>query len=269
MRLRRVPALYWILALGLAASTSVTIFRLAAAADARARYWGTHAEVPVVVNAVAAGALIEASDFEMRPVPESLLPQSDVVSDPAGLTAIVPLLPGEVLVEAKLAPGGVEGAAALLEPGQRAVAVPRNETTPPLSVGDRVDVILTLDASAGTTGGPPAYAIARAAKVLHVSEAAVTLAVSAGDAAKVAFGAAQGALALAVSSPGDWTSSAGDGDRDDDAAENYSINDEGGEAAVPDETQETPDGGEAGDTRRGDAESEGTPEAGGDPARAE
>lgn len=265
MRLRRVPALYWILAVGLAACTSVTIFRLAAAADARARYWGTHAQVPVVVRPVAAGASIDPSDFEIRSVPESLLPQSKVASDPAGLTAIVPLLPGEVLVEAKLAPAGVEGAAALLEPGQRAVAVPRNETTPPVQVGDRVDVILTLDAT-GATGGPPAFAIARAAMVVHVNDAAVTLAVPAADAAKVAFGAAQSAVALAVSSPDDWGSAASDGDRDDDAAGDYAIHDEGGEATPADETQQPPYGGEPGDGGGAHAHSESGGEPGGQPA---
>ena len=266
MRLRRVPALYWILALGLAACTSVTIFRLAAAADARARYWGTHAEVPVVVSAVVAGGTVGASDFEMRRVPESLLPQSDVVSDPVGLTAIVPLWPGEVLVEAKLAPAGVDGAAALLEPGERAVAVPRNETTPPVAVGDRADVILTLDASAGTTGGPPAFTIARAAMVVHVNEAAVTLAVSADDAAKVAFAAAQSAVALAVSSPEDWSSASDGGDRYDDPAHDHPIDDEGGEAAVADEPQQSPDGGEPSDGGGAHAHAESGAEAGGQPA---
>lgn len=269
MRLRRVPVLYWILAVGLAACTSVAVFRLAAAADARARYWGTHVEVPVVAAPVAAGATIEPSDFEMRRVPESLLPQSEVVSEPVGLTAIVPLWPGEILVEAKLAPAGVDGAAALLEPGQRAVAVPRNETTPPVEVGDRVDVILTLDASAGTTGGPPAFAIARAARVLHVSETAVTLAIPAADAAKVAFGAAQNALALAVSSPEDWSSSAaGGGDGYDDAADDDSIDDEGGETALPDQSQQPPDGGEPAQSGRTDADAERRDEAVGDPPAA-
>ena len=257
MRLRRVPALYWILSLGLAACTSVTVFRLAAAADARARYWGTHAEVPVASRPVPAGALIQPDDVETRRVPEALLPQSEVVSDPVGLTAIVPLLPGEVLVEAKLAPAGVRGAAALLEPGQRAVAVPRNETTPPVAVGDRVDVILTFDPAGAEGGGPPAVVIAHAAPVLDVSELAVTVGVPAEAAVKVAFGAAQTALSLAVSSPADWSSASSGGYRDHDAAEGYPVDDEGGEAAVTDESQQAPDGGEPSDRGGAHAHAEG------------
>lgn len=266
MRLRRVPAVYWIISIGLAACTSVTVFRLAAAADARARYWGTLASVPVVTTPIAAGATIESTDFEMRDVPESLLPQSSVVLEPTGLTAVLPIWPGEVLVEAKLAPAGLEGPAAMLEPGERAVAVPRIETTPPLGVGNRVDVILNLDAA--TTGGPPAIPIARAARVLHVSEAAVTLAVPAEQVAKVAFGAAQGALSLTITSPADWGSGAGGSYGDDDSAGQDAIDDERSEAPVADEAQQPPHGAEPGDGRGADADAEGSAEAGGDPAGA-
>lgn len=267
MRLRRVPALYWILSLGLAACTSVTIFRLAAAADARARYWGTMAEVPVVTTPVAAGAAIESSDFEMRRVPESLLPHSRVVFEPVGLTALMPLWPGEVIIEAKLAPAGIDGPAAMLEPGERAVAVPRIETTPPVAVGDRVDVILNLDPS--TVAGPPAVPIARAARVLHVTEVAVTLAVSVDQATKVAFGAAQSALSLAITSPADWASGASNRDRYDDAAGDDPVDGEGSEAAGTQEAQQPPDSPEPGDSGSADTDSEGAAEAGGDPAGAE
>lgn len=267
MRLHRVPALYWILSLGLAACTSVTIFRLAAAADARARYWGTLAAVPVVTVPVPAGAAIDASDFEMRSVPESLLPHSSVVFEPVGLTALVPLWPGEILIEGKLAPAGVDGPVAMLEPGERAVAVPRMETTPPIAVGDRVDVILNLDPS--TAGGVPALPIARAARVVHVAEAAVTLAVPAKDATKVAFGAAQSALSLALTSPADWTSSASQREAYDDAAGDYPVHDEGGEAAGAHEAEQPPNGGEAGNGGGADPHAEGAAESGGNPPGAE
>lgn len=268
MRLRRVPALYWILSLGLAACTSVTIFRLAAAADSRARYWGTLAAVPVVTGPIAAGATIEADDFEIRRVPEALLPHSSVAFEPVGLTAIVPMWPGEVVVAAKLAPAGLEGPAAMLGAGERAVAVPRIETTPPVSVGDRVDVILNLD-PAGTSGGPPAIPVARAARVLHVAEVAVTLAVPVDEATKVAFGAAQGALSLAITSPADWTSGSSRGYGEDDGTGEEPIDHEGSEAAVPDEPQQPPHGPETGDRGGADAHAESSAEAGGDPAGAE
>ena len=260
MRLRRLPALYWILAFALAVCTSITVFRLTAAADARARYWGTMAEVPIAVSPIAAGETVRSDHYELRRVPESLLPESAAAGEPVGLTAVVPLWPGEVLVESKFAPAGLEGPSALLEPGERAVAVPRIETTPPVSVGDRVDVILTLDPAAA---GTPAVTVSRAARVLHVDESAVTLAVSAADAPKVAFGAAQSALSLAVTSPFDWSSAASRSDRDHDGTGEHAVHDERGEAASPDELQQPPDGGESGDAGRGHAHAEG----GGEPLR--
>lgn len=273
MRLRRVPALYWILAVGLAACTSLTVFRLAAAADARANYWGTLAEVPVVDQPIAAGELVDAADFSMRSVPEALLPESEVVFEPVGLTAIVPLVPGEVIVEAKLAPAGLLGPAAMLTAGQRAVAVPRTDTTPPVAVGDRVDVILTLDASAAGIGaGPPAFPVARGASVLDVTETAVAIAVSADEAPKVVFGAAQGAVSLALAPPEDWNgakpdvSGAGAGDGYDQSAGENPVDHERSEAAVTDEAQQAPHGGEAGDAGGTHAHDEGGSEARGQPA---
>ena len=253
MRLRRVPALYWILALGLAACTSVTVFRLTAAADARARYWGTLAEVPVASRDVPAGSTLDGDDFELRRVPEALLPASGVVAEPAGLVAVVPLVRGEVLVEAKLAPTGLTGPAALLEPGERAVAVPRIETVPPVEVGDRVDVILTADPAASGVGGPPSVALARGARVVDVADEAVTLAVARADAPRVAFAAAQSAVALVISPPGEWeqaagdewpaapadgpASAAGDGHPDHHGAGDDPVDHEGEEAAPADEAQ--------------------------------
>ena len=261
MRFRRLPALYWILAFGLAICTSVTVFRLAAAADARARQWGTLAEVPVAVAHIAAGDPVGPDDYELRRVPESLLPEPGFLLEPDGLTAVVPVWPGEVLVESKFAPAGVDGPAALLDPGERAIAVPRIETTPPVGVGDRVDVILTLDPSAAGGLGPPAIPIARAARVLHVDEAAVTLAVGAAAAPRVAFGAAQSALSLAITSPADWGSAAGGGHGDHDGAGQDSVHDERGEAAPAHELQQAPDSSEPGDAGGGHSHGE----SGGEP----
>lgn len=276
MRLRRVPVLYWILAFGLAATTSLTVFRLAAAADARARYWGTLAEVPVAQRSIGAGEAIEPGDFRMRSIPESLLPESGVVFEPIGLTVIVPLVPGEVIVEAKLAPAGLEGPVAMLGAGQRAVAVARTEATPPLAVGDRVDVILTLDASdSGIGARAPAFPVARAAQVLDINETAVAIAVSASDAPKVVFGAAQGAISLAVAPPEDWNSSGEDplgpgaGDSYYQGSGDDAIHDEGSETAVADEAQQAPNGSEAGDAGRAHSHREGGSEAGGQPAASE
>ena len=99
-----------------------------------------------------------------------------------------------------MAPEGVQGAAALLPPGSRALAVPIGPGTPPLLVGDRVDLLSThdpllFDPAAANAAGDIVVA---GALVIDVSEGAVTVAVDPDDAPAVAFAVAQGAVTLAL-----------------------------------------------------------------------
>ena len=144
-RLRHRPVLRWLVVFGLAAVTGLFSARVVdSARSARAR-WGTGQPVVVLVGAVAAGDRIEATDVELRSLPAALLPATAVTDPPIGRVATDDLYPGEVLVEERVAPEGVQGAAALLPPGSRALAVPSGPGTPPLLVGDTVDVLATYD----------------------------------------------------------------------------------------------------------------------------
>jgi hypothetical protein len=95
------------------------------------------------------------------------------------------------------------------------LAVPSGPGTPPLEVGDTVDVLATFDpfvfetdptaASAGAGGpGPVAGAwavpgpVVGGALVVDVAEGAVTVAVDAADAPGLAFALAQGSVTLAL-----------------------------------------------------------------------
>ena len=68
---------------------------------------------------------------------------------------------------------------------------------PLLEVGDLVDVLVTVDAAA-SGGGPPAFAVAEAAVVLHVGDESVTVAVPRATSPRVAFAASQGLVTLAL-----------------------------------------------------------------------
>ena len=73
--------------------------------------------------------------------------------------------------------------------------------TPPLRLGDRVDVLATfdvLDPTDGSGGAEPTGAVADGALVVDVSDDAVTVAVPATDAARVAFAVARGTVTLAL-----------------------------------------------------------------------
>ena len=107
---------------------------------------------------------------------------------------------GEVVLDARLAPAGSSPLAAALPAGTRGVAVPVDAAALPVEPGDVVDVLATFDPDLAE-GGDPSVAVARDAVVVHADEDAVVVAVTPGQAPRVAFAVATGAVALAVVGP--------------------------------------------------------------------
>ena len=199
MRLRHRPWLFWSLAVGLAALTGVTVTRLGAEAEARARRLGGLKSVPVAARPVDAGASLSAHDVAVRRLPAAVLPAGRVSAAPVGHTALVPLAPGEVLLESKLAPWGLQGVAALVPPGRRALALPVPKGGLGLRRGHSVDVLATLETAEG--GPEPTFPVASAGLVVDVAEESATVAVLPEEAARLAFALARGTVTLALTSP--------------------------------------------------------------------
>jgi Flp pilus assembly protein CpaB len=204
VRLRHRPWLFWFVAVSLAAVTGLTVASLVGEAASRARRLGGLREVPVVARAVAAGQRLSPADVAVRRLPAAMLPEGPVARSPADHAAVVPLVPGEVLLEAKLAPWGVQGVAALVPPGRRALAVPTAKGGLSLRTGHRVDVLATFETTEG--GSEPTFPVATAALVVDVGEEAVTVAVLPEEAPRVAFATARGSVTLAVTPPQPSTS---------------------------------------------------------------
>ncbi|MDD9372361.1 MAG: SAF domain-containing protein [Acidimicrobiales bacterium] len=203
---------------GLAAGTCVTVMSLVAAADDARDRWGQTRPVAVATRDLAPGDVVDAGAFEVRDLPEAVLP--DGVVDAAGASpgapgssavvagappvgAVVrhPVLAGEPLVAARLAPDGLTGAAALVPAGWRAVAVPLGPAgAPPVVTGDLVDVLaVTPTAIDGADQGrEPAFALVEQAAVVDVSDDAITVAVPGDDAPRVAWALSNGAVVLAL-----------------------------------------------------------------------
>lgn len=199
MRLRRHPWLFWSVAVGLAVVTGLTVSTMVAEASARARRLGGLREVPVAARALEAGDVLSPADVVVRRLPAAVLPAGPVARSPADHAVVVPLVPGEVLLEAKLAPWGVTGPAALVPPGQRALAVPVGKGALPVQRRQRVDVLATFDSTEGET--EPTFPVATGALVVDVAEEAVSVAVSAEEAPRVAFATARGTVTLALTAP--------------------------------------------------------------------
>lgn len=107
--------------------------------------------------------------------------------------ATVDLQAGEIVVAGRLAGAGTSPTAAGLPPRHRGIAVP-NDGGLPLTRGDLVDVLATFESD----GGPPTFAVARAARVLAAEAEVVTLAVSLDEAPRVAYALAAGRITLTL-----------------------------------------------------------------------
>lgn len=219
MRLRRSPSPFWVGAVALSLLTGLTVSRLVGEASVRAARLGGLVDVVVAARAVDAGRPLRPPDVAVRRLPAAALPSGPVATSPVGRVAVVPLVPGEVVLASKLAPEGLLGVAALVPPGHRALAVPVEPGGLVLRPGHRVDLLATFDVSgeappadrpdaeAGADAVPaapspaPTFAVALGALVVGVGDEAVTVAVMAAEAPRVAFALARGSVTLALGGP--------------------------------------------------------------------
>ena len=201
MRLRRLarsPLAYWVAVAALACFTALTVAGQVDKAGAQAARYGRLRPVVTATRTVEVGAVLRAADVTVRAMPAAFLPEGSVgaTGDAVGRTVVIPLFRGAAVVAANLAPEGLEGLAALLPPGTRAVAVPAGAESVAVRRGDRVDVLATFDPPA--LGEEPTFPVAVAALVVDVGPEAVAVAVPAEDTARVAYAVAAGVVTLAV-----------------------------------------------------------------------
>ena len=206
----------------LAAATGIVVASLVSAAGAERDRWGTVRPVAVARHDLRPGDVVDAGAAEVRSLPAALVPEGALADLPRGSTVRQPVVAGEPLVAARLAPEGLTGVAALVPARHRAVAVPVGPAgVPPLAVGDRVDVVTVVptvgmgDAATGDAGadegadqsgeggdapaaGDPAFALAEGAAVVDVGEQAVSVAVPERAAARVAWAIANGTVVLTL-----------------------------------------------------------------------
>jgi Flp pilus assembly protein CpaB len=192
---------------GLALVTGLSVTSLVHHAGAEQRRWGTTRSVVVATDDLWPGDVVSGSAVAVRDLPEASIPASALADEPVGRTVRQPILAGEPVVAARLAPDGLTGAAALVPAGHRAVAVPVAATgAPPLGVGDAVDVVTVVPSTgagppvAGPAGrsDDPAVTLADRAAVVAVDDRTVTVAVPERAAPRVAWAVANGAVVLAL-----------------------------------------------------------------------
>jgi hypothetical protein len=195
----------------LAVAAGLTVTSLVGGAGAARDRWGDTRPVVVASRDLEPGDVLHGGATEVRDLPAAVLGDAVLTEAPEGAVVRHPILAGEPVVTARLAPAGLVGAAALVPPGERAVAVPTGPApTPPLVVGDRVDVLTVLPAGPapeagdrpGGVGAPgasdPAFALVEQAAVVDVADGVVTVAVPEADAPRVAWALGHGSVVLAL-----------------------------------------------------------------------
>lgn len=224
-RLLRSPLAFCLLAVGLTAATGAVMNGLSASARAQAATFGHLRAVPVARRALAIGNEVGPGDVTMRRLPAALIPHGPVASRLVGRVVLVPVAPGEVVLQAKLAPWGRRGVAALLPDGTRALAIPLGAGTPPISVGNHVDLLAAFspdqaqgagastDSGGAVAGDPngagpsgaesassadPSFPVAEDALVVAVGHETITVAVDQDVAPAVAYAIAAGTVVIAL-----------------------------------------------------------------------
>ena len=214
-RLRRSAVPYWTVAAVMAFAT-VQIVRDATQATDPAAKWGEATPVVVLRRPVYIGQTLRAQDLARGEMPATVAPRRRLVetAQARGRVVLAHLEPGDVLSEHHLAPQGLQGIAALVPAGRRAIGLPADATTPALRPGDQVDVLATFppgtrfgtepssENSSDTVPIAPTILAARGAVVLETTDRRVTVAVTAEEAARVAYASANAAITMLLTPPG-------------------------------------------------------------------
>jgi Flp pilus assembly protein CpaB len=180
------------------AITLLTARAQVSAVSAARRQWTEVRGVTVALHDLPPGATIDAASVEVRELPIVAIPEGATTEAPIGAVVRYPIMSGEPLLTARLAPDGLTGVAALLPPGHRAVAVAAGPTTrPPLQIGDRVDLLAAL-AIGDSPDGMPTAPLVESGLVVDISDEAVTVAVPTESAPSVAYAISQGFVVIAL-----------------------------------------------------------------------
>jgi Flp pilus assembly protein CpaB len=176
-------------------------------ADAARNRWTSMRAVVVTTGDLDTGRVISPGDVATVELPLAAIPEGATTSRPdelVGATVNRPIFAGEVVDDRRLGPAGLSAVAARVPAGFRAVAVPTGSAIPPLSVGDRVDLLAVTDPygagwalpqAAGSSSG--ARAVARAVEVLATDVNTLTVIVADTAVADV-VAAAVGGVMVAV-----------------------------------------------------------------------
>lgn len=184
---------YWVAVAALALSTGAMVARLVQRSAAAERRLGATRQVVVTTRPLAAGRAVSSSAIRLETRPRSFVPRGALTRLPDGITVVGPVEQGEILTAARL-----DHRRTTLAEGRSALAVPVGDGAPAVRPGERVDVFATFDPSLAPRDDGPTSLVATHATVVAANHAAVTVAVRADEAPRLATALAQGTVTLAL-----------------------------------------------------------------------
>lgn len=199
LKLKRFPFAWWLSVLAVAMATGFIVTHSVASAQESAARYGNVTNVYVANHPLEPGSVISASDVSAQQRPRAFVPSSAVTSNPVGVVVDVPIDQGDVISAANTGVSGLSPTEALLRPGEQGIAVPTNEKSPDFQIGDDVSVFATV--SDDQTSTTPTVLVTSNARVIHISDHAVTIAVANDDAPKVTFAVMKNEATVAIESP--------------------------------------------------------------------
>lgn len=197
--LRRHPRAWWLVAAAASLTAGLLASSVVGRAEAARRAWGETTAVVVATRDLGPGEHLDPGALTVEERPLATVPASALTELPRDRVAGAAIVAGEVVVAERLAGEGLDGAAALLPPGTRAMAIPADPSlTPPVQVGDHVDLVVALAAPAEGSSAPPGFTLVADALIVAVEDTAVTVAVPRDDTSRVAVALGAGAVTLAL-----------------------------------------------------------------------
>ena len=187
----RRPIVYWLLVAGAAALTAAFILHRTAAADRAREQWGDRRPVVVATADLVPGQVLGDGDTRTEAWPAALLPDDALASAPAGAVVAQPIGAGEPVRRRRIGRAGTGPVAALLPTGTRGVTLPVGDAPPPVSPGDRVDLVAT-DLVADSS------LVAADALVVAVEERSVVVAVRSAELPMVAAALVNATVLVAI-----------------------------------------------------------------------
>jgi Flp pilus assembly protein CpaB len=200
VHLRRHPPVFWLIVVAAAGLAWWTTSTANDRASSGAEAYGSLVEVIVTTVDVPAGSTVDSGVTRLAALPRDLVPSGAMSQLPPGAVARQPMVEGEAVVDARLAPRGATGIAGTLALGERAIAIPLDPSGTVVEVEHRVDVLATTDPSA-SPGRDATRVVASDARVVAVGDEGIIVAVDEDDAREIATALAS-AMVTVVVGPG-------------------------------------------------------------------